>query len=260
MKSIAEMVANMDTGANQVSDQTQQKRTTYGANESAQAGSPLDWRLSTLNEADLAEIMMEVETVMSSSFGHRWSSQSDGSVLEVWEQGLLDLTRRQVLVGLQAVSQGDGAAHGWDDVSWPPVLPVFRRMCGARPRDSHTGQYDRQRQEADQRALARVRYAALPAPERESIEARRKRKGREQLQAELEKIRAAQARHAAEHQAAINSLPPANDTELGAEQDNALWETYMAQFRYQQYLPGHGLISSWRDFLAARKGGVGNVG
>lgn len=118
--------------------------------------------------------MTQIQTVMSEAFGHRWSSQSDGTKLDVWEQGLTDLTPAQILEGLRATARGQGKEHGWDDVSWPPSLPVFRLMCGVRPPVEQNPLYRQHDAAMHQRERERAARMALPAPDREYQAYRRK--------------------------------------------------------------------------------------
>jgi hypothetical protein len=193
-------------------------------------------------------VIQELDEVMGAVFGHAWSSSGGGARLDVWQQSLGDLTAAQVVGGLRRVADGDViGVEGWPDKAWPPTLPVFRALCGARPRDAHTRQYDRWREQASERALERQHLAALPAPERESREQTRKARAQAILQAELDKLRRKKREQDAALAEARKSLPPQMAVPMGV--GNRIWDAYMAQFRDQQYLPGHNSpVGSWYQF------------
>lgn len=73
-------------------------------------------------------ILRELWGQMAAIYGHRWTSAYGADPAtgagQVWGEGMIGLTPRQIRTGAAACRDGHGPADGW-----PPTLPQFRELC-----------------------------------------------------------------------------------------------------------------------------------
>ena len=73
-------------------------------------------------------ILRELWGHMTAIYGHRWTSAYGADAAtgagQVWGEGMMGLTPRQIRAGAAACRDGRGPADGW-----PPTLPQFRELC-----------------------------------------------------------------------------------------------------------------------------------
>ncbi len=73
-------------------------------------------------------ILRELWGQMTAIYGHRWTSAYGADPAtgagQVWGEGMIGLTPRQIRTGAAACRDGHGPADGW-----PPTLPQFRELC-----------------------------------------------------------------------------------------------------------------------------------